>query len=488
MATKSPFRVRFASKNKFQSLIQNRSVATSPDSDTCSSDTPWKRRVFPDRRPKSKSGCQECKKRRVKCDEKYPVCGHCQRRGSVCLSAAPSAAWQIEVPWMMARPMSEPWMGTVNPEKRLLQYWLEKTSRMMTLCPENNPLSFPLLEHVVSTPSLLHAVQSVSAGQEHFFKPDQLTTCLQQRGLAIQALRLEMQDLAHVKPASLLSVILQGISWSWTEDHPSNYGREHLQAARTLLESMLDDPEKRRDKLVQYILGWYLLWDMSCAFIAEPHTLTPLNTAQMFDAIQAARGYFHPMIGFSLELMYLIACLGRHCRVVMETEVGDAVLEATFEEQLLAWDPDHEDQNLVDMSIAYRNHGLIMLYNICGIPGRDNDSAQDASGMAEKNSQTRIRSLVNDTLERLFRTPVGEPCFNFHSTPLFTASAELTREDADLRIAAVNQFRAIYSTNRVAVNLWAIEVLEELWNLHDCGINITWLELLVAKNWHLSFA
>ncbi|KAM6508284.1 hypothetical protein FALCPG4_018158 [Fusarium falciforme] len=390
---------------------------------------------------------------------------------------------------MITRPIAEPWMGIVNPKKKLLQYWLEKTSRIMTLCPENNPLSYPLLEHLVSTPSLLHAAQSVSAGQEHFFQSTELTTCLQERGLAIQALWHEMQDAAHLKPASLLTVFLQGVSWSWTEDHPNNYGKEHLQAARGLLERMLEDPEKRRDPLVQFMLGWYLYWDMSCAFIAEPQDLAPLNTAQVFDAIQATRSSFHPMIGFSSELLYLIACLGRHCRLVLDTKARDPVLEATFEGQLLAWEPDHDDQNLVDMSIEYRNHGLIMLYNICGAPFQHDDSTlgEDTSDLVE-DSQARIRPLVMDTLERLFKTPVDAPCFSFHSTPLLTAAAELAKDNTELRSAAVDRFKAIYSTNRVAVNMWAIELLEELWDLHDCGINVTWLELLITKNWTLSFA
>ncbi|KAI8677695.1 Zn(2)-C6 fungal-type domain-containing protein [Fusarium keratoplasticum] len=486
---KPSYRVRFASENKFQSRVKNHPPA--PTS-TGTGGSPNEAQVFSPaaaRKPKSRSGCKECKHRRVKCDEKYPVCSHCQRRGSVCLSATPSTKWQVEMPWMITRPIAEPWMGIVNPKKKLLQYWLEKTSRIMTVCPENNPLSYPLLEHLLSTPSLLHAVQSVSAGQEHFFQSKELTTCLQERGLAIQALRHEMQDAANLKPASLLTVFLQGVSWSWTEDHPDNYGKEHLQAARSLLEKMLEDPEKQRDPLVQFMLGWYLYWDMSCAFIAAPQDLAPLNTAQVFDAIQATRSSFHPMIGFSSELLYLIACLGRHCRQVLETDARDPVLEATFEGQLLAWEPEHDDQDLVDMSIGYRNHGLIMLYNICGVPFQVDDiaSSEDSSDMVE-DSQARIRPLVMDSLERLFKTPVDAPCFSFHSAPLLTAAAELTKEDVELRTAAVERFKAIYSTNRVAVNMWAIELLQELWDLHDCGITITWLELLITKKWTLTFA
>ncbi|EWZ28397.1 hypothetical protein FOZG_17882 [Fusarium oxysporum Fo47] len=453
---------------------------------------------------RSKHSCKECKQRRVKCDEAYPVCLRCQRRGSVCLSASPPTQWQAEMPWVISKPMQELGTGAVAPNKRLLQYWLEKTSRIMTVRPENNPLSFPLLQYLMSTPSLLHAVQSVSAGQEQFFQSSNLGPCLTQRGMAIQALRHEIQDPARIKPSSILAVFLQGVSWTWTEDHPCDYGKQHLRGARVLLENMLVDKEKRQDPLVQFMLGWYLYWDMSCAFIADRYDLSPLNTQQLFDAIQDARDSFHPMVGFNAQLFYLIACVGRHCRLVMDTGARDPSLEATFEEQLLAWDPQHEDKTLVDMSIAYRNHGLIMLYQICGNPrlassptelSQRPDAAdqmvsaeESVNATIDENTHAHIQDLVVDTLRRLFDTPIDAACFSFHSIPLLTAAAELPREQLHDRSTVVYRFKALYSTNRVAVNMWAIELLEELWDLHDCGIHISWLELLKTKDWTLSFA
>lgn len=34
----------------------------------------------------------------------------------------------------------------------------------------------------------------------------------------------------------------------------------------------------------------------------------------------------------------------------------------------------------------------------------------------------------------------------------------------------------------------AIDLLQELWDLKDRGIVVTWLELLEAKDWTLTFA
>lgn len=98
----------------------------------------------------------------------------------------------------------------------------------------------------------------------------------------------------------------KGVSWTLTERHPSDYGKEHLLAALVLLDKMLEDPKKQRDPLVQFILGWYPYWDMSYSFIADPHGLTPPN-AHVFNAVHTMRGSFHLMVGFPAELEYNLA-------------------------------------------------------------------------------------------------------------------------------------------------------------------------------------
>ncbi|KAH6661543.1 fungal-specific transcription factor domain-containing protein [Plectosphaerella plurivora] len=435
---------------------------------------------------KSRLGCKECKLRRVKCDQTHPVCIRCQRRGSICFSETPPSGWEVVIPAMISKPIAAPWMGEVNPEPKLLQYWLEKTSRILTLRPEDNPLSFPLLEHLVSTPSLLHAVQSISAGQEHFFDQSSLTTCLQQRGLALHALRRELGDMSNVAPPTLLAIFLQGISTPWTEKYTNDFGRDHLIAARHILENTLQDPTKRDDPLIQFILGWFLYWDSACAFLAAPNDLAPLNTELIYNAIQTTRTSFHPMIGFSAELLYLIACLGRHCRLVLDTGFRDPALEATLEEQLLAWNPEHDDHAVVDMSMAFRNHALIMLYNTCGMPAHnEGDITMEEASVPCKDA---VRTLALDSLERLFRSPANSPCVQFHSIPLLTAACELRAADVESRAAAIQHFRAIYSATRVSMNIVAIEFIQELWDLHDFGVDMSWLELLDIKDWTLTFA
>lgn len=432
--------------------------------------------------------------RRVKCDETFPVCIRCQRRGSVCLSATPPVQWQAEMPWMIERPVLEPWAGVVNPNKRLLQYWLQKTSRMMALNPDDNPLSFPLMEHLLSTPSLMHAVQSISAGQENFFDESSRELCLAERGLAMQSLQLEIKDPNNIKPSSLLTVFLLGISSTWTEDHPNSYGKEHLLGAKALLEEMLGDEQKREHPLVQFMLGWYLYWDMSCSLIAEPGDLSPLNILHIFPSLQSMGSSYHPMIGFSGELLYVVASLGRHCRQVMQSGLRDPTLEGIFEEQLKKWKPQGDDKDLVYLSNAYRNHGLIMLYEICGEPrhnqhlGASVDTSLDTTLDTSPDPSHIIRGLALESLQEMFQTPVNMPCFCYHAIPLLTAGAELRLGDSQLRAEVISRFKALFSINRLAINMWAIDLLQDTWELRDIGIHVSWLDSLLSQNWMLNFA
>lgn len=74
--------------------------------------------------------------------------------------------------------------GAVKSEKRLLQYYLEKTSHTMTLCPEGNPLSLPLLEHLIPSRRCF-TLYNLGVLDEQFFQQYNLAICLQERGRSI---------------------------------------------------------------------------------------------------------------------------------------------------------------------------------------------------------------------------------------------------------------------------------------------------------------
>lgn len=366
-------------------------------------------------------------------------------------------------------------------------YWLGEGCRMLSLArtQEGNPFSLPLVEHLVRTPSLVHAVQSVSAGQRVSYRRSSLQKCVSERGLAMRALRRELcGGPGQVGPASVLTVFLLGISASWAEDEPRCYGREHMAGARALLARALADTRGRSDPLIRLVSGWYLYWDMAISLVEGPDEddMSGMSSLHVCTAIEISESSFHPMIGFSGKLFYLLACLHRHCRRVLQGGPKDPYLEDAYKRQLLAWEPRYEDKDLVGASLAFRNHGLIMLSEICGCSvGRDGRPGAGTDLAAG-------RTLACETLETIFETPLDAPCIHSHSIPLLTAGAQLLCDDTLMRVKVVDRFRGLFSASRLMINMWAIQLLEELWLLRDSGAVISWLDLLLSKNWTLNFA
>lgn len=123
-----------------------------------------------------------------------------------------------------------------------------------------------------------------------------------------------------------------------------------------------------------------------------------------------------------------------------------------------------------------------MLYEIYGRPNK-------GAGQLEVDTDSdAARALAYETLESLFETPLDAPCIHSHSIPLLTAGSQLQHDNTSMRVKVIDRFKALFSTNRLMVNLWAIQLLEELWSLRDLGSSIIWLELLLSKSWTLNFA
>ncbi|KAB2568580.1 White-opaque regulator 1 [Lasiodiplodia theobromae] len=447
-------------------------------------------------RSNSRTGCRECKLRRVKCDERYPVCLRCERRGSVCLPSCRPATWLTETPWLDVfnrGVVHAPPNMLLPPDanKRLLQHWLEKSSHMMVLDPNRNPFSYPILQHLAGAPSLLHALQSISAGYDEFYNPESLQTCLEERGRALGLVHDEIRSQSSPLTVLFLTVFLLGLSSSWIEEYPFKFGKEHFLGARTVIDLIIADENRKEDPLYGLAIGSYMYWDMACSYFFSSAEVQPLNTPSVFASIQETSDTFHPIAGFSVELFYLLGSLGRYCRSVHDTSERDVILEQTFEEQLQSWDPAKDDEHLALLSDSYRCHGLIMLYRVCGRPesrsfGGHGDLEDEVLFHLETDSM--IGELARHIIDNLSQTPISSSYFNLHSIPLFTAGSELPYEHAELRQEVRNRFKALYSTNRCPVNLLAVELLTELWEMRDSGIVVSFLEFLLQKNVCLSFA
>lgn len=466
---KSTFNVRFRpSKNL---IVLSESLGT-PASDS----NAW------DSKGKSKNGCRNCRRSRVKCDETYPVCIRCRRRGTRCLFEPREQKWQLEMPGITI-PRAPSILSTLGTQvdRRLLQQWVERTSQIMVLDPERNPLSYPILQLLGPSPWLAPVLQSISAAYENDFDKTKLTVSLMQRQQALSSFRQGLMSGNQPLASVLLGIFLLGVSTAWIDGDKSYFGKEHLQGGRAVLDQILEQGSKDRHPLRNFAIGTYIYWDMSCSLLVDPAEQRPLNSPAIYAAVNDMREAYHPMSGFAIELLHLLAIVGRHCRMVIETGQNDKALEATLEEQLLEWRSSPENVELQMLSEAFRMHGLILLYRICGVPdGR----------LSETSCPEEFDAMINmyalEAVGALMNTPIESTNFHLQPIPLLTVGSELSESDVDERMEVMSRLRALYSINRTPVTLWSIELLQEHWELRKQGLRESWVELMLRKGWRIS--
>ncbi|KAL3480896.1 fungal-specific transcription factor domain-containing protein [Aspergillus californicus] len=428
-----------------------------------------------DRISRSRSGCKECRKRKVKCDETFPVCQRCQKRGSVCSSTPRSAQWRLEVPAALS---------SLSPERNphLLQYWLEVTSQIMVLDPTSyNPFSFPILEHLSTSPALLHTVQSISAGHEKYFPARPPLVCLEERSKALREFRLELAQKPVPDSLSLLTAVLLGWSAGWVDHECREFGQEHLLATHVILDQILEQEEMcaDQDPLLSFGLGTFLYWDMCCA-----HLVPPLQqrapSAFIPAALEKMRDYNHPVNGYCSEIIYLVGRVHRHCRSAIELGYRDADYEASLEADLVAWSSSQVAEPANGIFEAFRSHGLVTLYRVCYT-----DPVLITLDDDPEEKELSIRDHAMKTLDHLMQIPITSPLLCLQPLTLLSAAAELTPQDMAMRENVRRRFQGLFSLNRVPANLRALSLLDEVWTLHDSGYHVSWMDLMFQRGLNL---
>ncbi|TVY70809.1 Sterol uptake control protein 2 [Fusarium oxysporum f. sp. cubense] len=452
----------------------------------------------PKRRYKSRHGCRECKQSRLKCDEMYPVCLRCSRRGLVCHAAAREQQWQIQLPgsalFLDGRGTSSRCgFGSFlqgNRDKQLLQYWLEKTSRIFVPSEDDNPFAYPIVEHLSISQSLLHAIKSISSAHQHFFHAAHIQDSLEQRIKAMGLLRTELSTESRPLHTLFLSVYLLGISSSFIDQGLQDFGQEHLEAARTIINLILVQEASRKHPLTRLMVGLFVYWDMSCAFLTNLK-YSPTND---FDGIifsfitDDMSDFHHPVNGPCTELFFVLCTLGKYIRYVVTSGDRDLDFELELEARLFTWTcPGPEPSPIWTLTAeAFRKHGMIMLYRYCchdelSITGEESgdwtwcqDNASDVDELAHQYAIEIITALSS--------IPITSSYLAIQGIPLLTAGAELTLADGHFQQESKSRFLALYSCSRIPANLVAADLLERIWQLKMEGGSTTWLRLIVEDN------
>lgn len=420
---------------------------------------------------RSRLACRGCRIRHIKCDERFPVCTQCSVKGLVCMPRGHPTQWQIESPCLR----SHSWVTMPALNRRLLQFWLENASHMMTLDPDNNPMSFPIVGQLLESESLVHALQCVSAAYELFYDPLIIHESLVERSKALQTIRQELRLQTKSRPQTFLTVYMLGMSSAWIDYSPSTFGQEHLLAARSILDELLQQQDFVVHPYRSFIIAAFIWWDMSCSLLVSPAEQKPLDTPEIYAAVTSLQGKFCAMVSHALELVYELGRLGRYCRRICDHPIRDLALEDAFESRLLAWEHSNQAEPLRTLNETLRLHGLVMLYRLCN---------RCISSVAD--TEDYIRECSLSMLQNISRIRTDSPVFKFVHIPLLNAAAELTAEDESLRKQAVGWFEILYSTNRSPTNMWTVQLLQSHWDLKDAGDQSSWLQLMLQKGWRLN--
>jgi hypothetical protein len=352
---------------------------------------------------------------------------------------------------------------------------------MLVIEPEDNPYSFPALEYILQSPALVHTIQSLSANHEQYFPAHAPIVALEERGKALASLRKEVDQNQQPPQAFLLTVMLMTLVQA-ADCNMKDYGKEHLIAVRILINGMLQNTSSLMDgePLARLCLGMYLYGDMCTAFLLDSDEEPPINSLNMSIAIHRMGNWHHPMYGPCTELLFILGNVGRYCRGVLDSQQRDFTQEAILEQQLLCWKVYPPNINLGHLYEAFRKYGLIFLYRASG----RNDQFTNPDLML-RSRDSLIKCYAEETVRRLMQIPASSNYLNFQSLPLLAAGSELTGSRNPLRDQVRERLRAVYSLNRLPVNLHALQLLEELWNSRDKGNPSFWLQRMLQKNWRL---
>jgi hypothetical protein len=382
--------------------------------------------------------------------------------------------WQYETPLFSSQVEA-----TIN--RRLLQYWLERVSQMLVIDPGDNPYSFPALEYITKSSALVHIIQSISAQHEQYFPTQAPIIALKERGKALASFRKELEHVETTPRASLLTAMLLALSHGVDPDM-TDFGKEHLFAARILVNRMLQDTSalSEPDCLPRLCFGMYLYADMCSAFLVDPDEQQQSNSLEFAIAVQRMGLWHHPMYGSCTELLFILANVGRYCRQVIHSQGRNPSQEAILEQQLYKWSACSAMPALDLLYEALRKHGLIFLYRITGWNASFTNPA-----LKESSLEAVIHHYAIETVQGLLQIPITSNYLNFQSLPLLTAGSELGESESGLRDQVRQRFRAVYSLNRLPANLHALQLLEELWAAHDSGKSCFWVRYMLQKGWRL---
>ncbi|VUC22144.1 unnamed protein product [Clonostachys rosea] len=441
----------------------------------------------PARSVKKRTGCEQCKKRRVKCDEQQPSCSRCVARGETCTGNFRFTTWQIERPW--ASQNKTPSIPGPALEDETLRHWYDKACLVMALVPPPaNPLSYPLARLLQHSRALRHTLQSISGAHRAGFSVDSRLQALKERNLAIVSLQGEVGRVLSPISASnrevllktlILSSLILCLSSSWLDPSGNDSSLEFLCGTRDIIPLLAE--LKSSDAFTFYILGFYLYMECfsSCLIPISkqklPHpSILEVLTQHPFDRM------IHPVNGLSTTLYPILIEIGYYYRQQVEGSQHSPEQEMYLRQRLMDWKlPEHSftSPHLTMLVEGYRSIGHIMLYQ-----------AQRVTTPLDSIDEKLLLQDVTGIMNITKTLPPNDTNLNWLAPLLVIVGGEIPPSQAEERAIIVTASEALASFTGVPNFKGNLECIEQVWRARDNGEETSWLQVMLKGELVLALA
>ncbi|KAH7007361.1 fungal-specific transcription factor domain-containing protein [Ilyonectria destructans] len=428
---------------------------------------------------KNRTGCEQCKRRRVKCDEKRPTCARCEARGETCTGNFQCDQWQIERPWIVG--LSAAASGLENDS---LRYWYDSACFTMAMFPPPvNPLSYPLASLLRRSKALRHVVQCVAVAHRHDFAVTSLSHALQERNLAIVSLQGEVARIQDSRNQQtllrtvILSSLILCVSSGWLDPTGKEFGIEFLFGVKSIIHLLTDTAPT--DPFAFYVMGLFLYLEAFSSYLV-PTALQRQPSDRIVTALSQPpfNTLVHPVTGIATTLCPIVTDIGHYYRRVVETKQPCVERDRELRRRLWEWQPPEGSSQLaqlVQLAEGYRTIGDIMLYQARGVVAKLD--AIDSRMLLER---------VSTVMETIRHIPKQDALLNWVGPLLIIAGSELPADRYDdRRLVEISSSRLV-SFTKVPTYARSLELIKQVWELHDNGVLMTWLELMVESGLSLA--
>lgn len=338
--------------------------------------------------------------------------------------------------------------------------------------PPANPLSYPLATLIRGSAALRHAVQSVADGHRAKFEADKLAHALNERNLAIVALRGEVEAMQSalgrqslIRTILLASLILC-ISSNWLDSATKDFGLEFLLGAKSMIKML---PQDSTDNFTFYALGMFSYCEAFWSYLvpASQQRMVDYSLLQGFSSPPFA-DMVHPVTGVATTLCPILAEIGQFYRRVVEANYCDVDFEEYLKSRLAGWRCPHSDDALEVTRLAegYRNLGFVLLHQ--------------AHSVVHPMSLMEILSLqecVSEVMRVLRLVPRNPAALTYVGPLLLIAGSEV--DNAEQRMFVEELCEDVIKQTRIPVHHRSLDLVRRVWSLRDSGSRATWLELMV---------